>query len=318
MYLGFTLIEILFWCQYLQKIMSASKTLFAFNMSVFIILLITTPNLFSLQHAYSQIESSPNISTDNSGNSNATSRTLDASASNISGTASEDFRSLREQYLSSWERLSFSSSFDTFLADCFLGVQSYGAYQLRASNIFGTDESICLYVEPIGFGYEEFIDQQGNPLYRYNITADVTVSDRQGSPLGSFSVSFEPENSYRKVTELFLVVEIQPSTLTIPTPGTAPTPEVPQQQEGGVNQSGGANPPSGPTEPFQDLFGGNQSGSGGGGGGPLSGLFGGTTPGASQFPAGEYTATYHFTDGVTGESFDVVKDFRIGEIAEVR
>jgi hypothetical protein len=32
---------------------------------------------------------------------------------------------------------------------------------------------------------------------------------------------------------------------------------------------------------------------------------------------GEYTATYHFTDGVKGESFDLVKDFRIGEVARV-
>jgi hypothetical protein len=258
MYLGFTLIKILSWCLYLQNIIPASKTLFAFNVSVFVLLVITSPNLFSLQHAYSQIEPSPNTSTDNSGSSNATSTTVEGSVSNTSGTVSEDFRTLREQYLSSWERLPFSSSFDTFVSDCFVPPQGYGAYAPRASNIFGTDEAICLYVEPVGFGYEEFIDQQGNPLYAYNITADVTVSDAQGSPIGNFTVSFQPENSYRKVTELFVVVEIRPSTSPLPGQGI------------------------------------------------------------SEFPVGEYTATYHFTDGVKGESFDLVKDFRIGQIAEVR
>jgi hypothetical protein len=68
--------------------------------------------------------------------------------------------------------------------------------------------------------------------------------------MGNFTVSFEPDNSYRKVTELFLVVEISQFT--------------------------------------------------------------------SPIPIGEYTVTYHFTDGIKGESFDLVKDFRIGEIAEVR
>jgi hypothetical protein len=172
-------------------------------------------------------------------------------------TASEgDFMTLREQYLSSWEGLQFSSSFDTFVSDCFIPPQGYGAYTPRPSDIFGTDETICLYLEPVGFGYDEFIDQEGNPLYAYNITTDVTVSDRQGSPIGNFTVSFQPENSYRKVTELFLVVEIRPSPSPLP---------------GGI----------------------------------------------SEFPVGEYTATYHFTDGVKGESFDLVKDFRIGEVARV-
>jgi hypothetical protein len=271
------------WKAHVEGGIPTSKPLFASTISLLIIL-ISASCISSLQHAYSQIESTPDSLSGGSGegggssNISTTGTTLNASdlgvddlgtleqqqpqpplspsqnnntnLANVSSTTSEDFLTLREQYLSSWEGLGFSSSFDTFLADCFIPPQGYGAYNIRASNIFGTDETICLYVEPVGFGYQEFIDQQGNPLYQYNITTDVTVSDRQGNPMGNFTVSFEPDNSYRKVTELFLVVEISQFT--------------------------------------------------------------------SPIPIGEYTVTYHFTDGIKGESFDLVKDFRIGEIAEVR
>lgn len=44
------------WHRYREKTAAVSKTLFAFSMSLFI-LLITAPNLFFLQHAYSQTES---------------------------------------------------------------------------------------------------------------------------------------------------------------------------------------------------------------------------------------------------------------------
>jgi hypothetical protein len=240
MNLYFTLRKFFLQYRYLQKIICAPKTFFALNMSLFI-LLISVLNLFSLHDAYSQLEPSPDTLTGDSERGNETARTNVSSISN--GNASEDFRTIREQYESSWESLSFSSSFDTFL-EAFQIVDVYGGYQAKPSNVFEPGETIYLYVEPVGFGHQENIDQLGNPIYSVNITSTITVSDSQGNVLGTQIIPFQVQNSYRKVTELFLLLEI-----------------------------------------LQD----------------------------PEFPVGEYVATYRFTDGTTGESFELVKDIRIVE-----
>ena len=130
------------------------------------------------------------------------------------GTGVTDFKTLRDQYLAQWQQLNFQSSFDTFVEP--YSAQGYGVYQERPSNIFTPDMSaITLYVEPVGYGFKEGVDEEGNILYSFNFTATITISDSQGNPLTEpIPAEFdEPLNSHNKATEAFM-----PITLTLEQP----------------------------------------------------------------------------------------------------
>jgi hypothetical protein len=130
------------------------------------------------------------------------------------GTGVTDFKTLRDQYLAQWQQLNFQSNFDTFVEP--YSAQGYGVYQERPSNIFTPDMSaITLYVEPVGYGFKEGVDEEGNILYSFNFTATITISDSQGNPLTEpIPAEFdEPLNSHNKATEAFM-----PITLTLEQP----------------------------------------------------------------------------------------------------
>ena len=130
------------------------------------------------------------------------------------GTGVTDFKTLRDQYLAQWQQLNFQSSFDTLVEP--YSAQGYGVYQERPSNIFTPDMSaITLYVEPVGYGFKEGVDEEGNILYSFNFTATITISDSQGNPLTEpIPAEFdEPLNSHNKATEAFM-----PITLTLEQP----------------------------------------------------------------------------------------------------
>ena len=94
--------------------------------------------------------------------------------------------------------------------------QGYGVYDERPANIFTPDaRSIVLYVEPIGYGFQEGVDEEGNVLYSFNFSATIEISDSQGNPLTEpIPAEFgEPLNSHNKATEAFM-----PITLTLDQP----------------------------------------------------------------------------------------------------
>jgi hypothetical protein len=140
---------------------------------------------------------------------NASTPSQNTTATTAAGVT--DFKTLRDQYLAQWQQLSFQSSFDTFVEP--YSAIGYGVYEERPSNIFTPDTSaITLYVEPIGYGFKEGVDEEGNILYSFNFTATITISDSQGNPLTEpIPAEFdEPLNSHNKATEAFM-----PITLTL-------------------------------------------------------------------------------------------------------
>lgn len=145
-----------------------------------------------------------------------TALTPDAAMSSQNTTASgaNDFKTLRDQYLAQWQQLNFQSSFDTFVEP--YSALGYGVYEERPSNIFTPDTSaIMLYVEPVGYEFEEGIDEEGNLLYSFNFTATIEITDSQGNPLTEpIPAEFEePLNSHNRATEAFM-----PITLTLEQP----------------------------------------------------------------------------------------------------
>ncbi len=142
--------------------------------------------------------------------------TSDASSSSLLNqtTAGTDFQTLRESYLDQWQQLDFQSVFDTFVEDG--SVEGFGVYDERPSNIFSPDtRTIVLYVEPVGYGFQEGVDEEGNVLYLFNFSATVEVSDNQGNPLTEpIPADFgDPLISHNKATEAFM-----PITLTLDQP----------------------------------------------------------------------------------------------------
>jgi hypothetical protein len=104
------------------------------------------------------------------------------SSQNTTVTGVTDFKTLRDQYLAQWQQLNFQSSFDTFVEP--YSALGYGVYEERPSNIFTPDTSaFTLYVEPVGYGFKEGIDEEGNLLYSFNFTATIEITDSQGNPL---------------------------------------------------------------------------------------------------------------------------------------
>lgn len=53
--------------------------------------------------------------------------------------------------------------------------QVYGMYQERGSNVFQPGETLFLYIEPVGFKYNNATDDKGNSLYSINFDASFTI-----------------------------------------------------------------------------------------------------------------------------------------------
>lgn len=166
----------------------------------------------ALQYAYSQANATTFLTPNATSISPSPSQNTTATTNN--GTVVTDFKALRDQYLAQWQQLNFQSSFDTFIEP--YSYQGYGAYRERPSNVFTPDTStIALYVEPVGYGFKEGVDAEGNILYSFNFTATITISDNQGNTLiEPIPAKFdEPLNSHNKATEAFL-----PITFTLEQP----------------------------------------------------------------------------------------------------
>lgn len=138
------------------------------------------------------------------------SQTTPVPTTNATSTVgAQDFKTTQAEYLAGWQQLPFQSTFDTFVEPG--SVRDYGVYDERPSNIFNPDtRSITLYVEPVGYGFKEGVDEEGNVLYSYNITSTVTIADKQGNTLaGPILFNFdEPLNSHNKETEIFVPITL--------------------------------------------------------------------------------------------------------------
>lgn len=158
--------------------------------TAFILVDVTTPVVVYAQNATSV-------------NETATSKNATTSAAGAS-----DFKTIKDDYFAKWKQLDFKSAFDTFIDS---SASQYGVYDEHPSNIYGPDaRSIVLYVEPVGFGHKEGLDEQGNVLYGLDFQAVIEISDKGGlaisepipADLGSIV------NSHRQVTEVFMPIRI--------------------------------------------------------------------------------------------------------------
>jgi hypothetical protein len=112
----------------------------------------------------------------------------------------------RTQYLEAWNQTEFNSTFSTFVEA--FSAAGYGVYEER-ENVFEPGETIVLYVEPVGFGHERVLDEEGDVLYLMNMTADYAIASADGTELQAIEdVPVGSIVSHRPNTELFLELSI--------------------------------------------------------------------------------------------------------------
>ena len=91
------------------------------------------------------------------------------------------FGQLQDNELTNEDEQTFRSGFDTFVLS---DPVAYGVFEERNSSVFKPGEEVLLYVEPVGIRYKNTTDENGNKLYSLNMTADLIISDKDGSIVG--------------------------------------------------------------------------------------------------------------------------------------
>lgn len=91
------------------------------------------------------------------------------------------FGQLQDNELTNEDEQAFRSGFDTFVSS---DPVAYGVFEERNSSVFKPGEEVLLYVEPVGIQYKNTTDENGNKLYSLNMTADLIISDKDGSIVG--------------------------------------------------------------------------------------------------------------------------------------
>ncbi|HJU34145.1 MAG TPA: hypothetical protein VJ695_03390 [Nitrososphaera sp.] len=128
----------------------------------------------------------------------------------------------KDLYLSVWNRTAFNATFSTFVEP--FSAAGYGVYEER-NNIFTPDETIVLYVEPVGFGHKQVADEGGRGnngnnntmLYLMNMTADYEITAANGTKLQLIEdVQVGNITSHRPNTEMFLTLTITPEVQPLP------------------------------------------------------------------------------------------------------
>jgi len=125
-------------------------------------------------------------------------------------------------YLSVWNRTEFNATFSTFVEP--FSSAGYGVYEER-NNTFAPGEPIVLYVEPVGFGHEQVINENdvssnnnNTILYLMNMTADYEIAAANGTELQLIEDVEVLRNitSHRPNTEMFLTLTITPNVQPLP------------------------------------------------------------------------------------------------------
>jgi hypothetical protein len=130
----------------------------------------------------------------------------------------------KDLYLSVWNQTEFNATFSTFVEP--FSAAGYGVYEER-NNTFAPGETIVLYVEPVGFGHEQVIDEGGDSngnnnnyttmLYLMNMTADYEIAAANGTELQLIEdVQAGNITSHRPNTEMFLTLTITPDVQPLP------------------------------------------------------------------------------------------------------
>jgi hypothetical protein len=137
---------------------------------------------------------------------------------NVTATNNMTIEDAKELYLSVWNQTEFNATFSTFVEP--FSAAGYGVYEER-SNIFAPDETIVLYVEPVGFAHEQVIDEGGSSnnntmLYLMNMTADYEIAAANGTELQLIEdVQVGSITSHRPNTEMFLTLTLTPERFGI-------------------------------------------------------------------------------------------------------
>ena len=121
----------------------------------------------------------------------------------------------KDLYLSVWNQTEFNATFNTFVEP--FSAAGYGVYEER-NNIFAPGETIVLYVEPVGFGHKQVVDEEAlssnnnnTMLYLMNMTADYEIAAANGTELQLIEdVQVGNITSHRPNTEMFLTLTITP------------------------------------------------------------------------------------------------------------
>jgi hypothetical protein len=140
-------------------------------------------------------------------------------AANTTATNNITIEDAKELYLSVWNQTEFNATFSTFVEP--FSAAGYGVYEER-SNVFAPGERIVLYVEPVGFGHRQILDEEGNSnntLYLMNITADYKIASANGTELQLIEDMPPVVNitSHRQNTEMFLTLTLTQDVQSLPT-----------------------------------------------------------------------------------------------------
>lgn len=159
-----------------------------------------------------------NMTAANNMSTTSAAATTITAAANVTATNNMTIEDAKELYLSVWNQTEFNATFSTFVEP--FSAAGYGVYEER-SNIFEPDETIVLYVEPVGFAHEQVIDEEGGSnnntmLYLMNMTADYEIAAANGTELQLIEdVQVGSITSHRPNTEMFLTLTLTPERFGI-------------------------------------------------------------------------------------------------------
>jgi hypothetical protein len=158
-----------------------------------------------------------NITAGNDGTTTVTSTTVD----NVDTPDNMTIEDAKDLYLSVWNQTEFNATFSTFVEP--FSAAGYGVYEER-NNIFAPGETIVLYVEPVGFGHEQVMDEgdvnsndSDATLYLMNMTADYEIAAANGTELQLIEdVQVGNITSHRPNTETILTLTITQDVQPLP------------------------------------------------------------------------------------------------------
>ena len=166
-------------------------------------------------------EATANMTQSNDTTTNPAATTVD----NVDASDNMTIDDAKDLYLSVWNQTEFNATFSTFVEP--FSAAGYGVYEER-NNTFAPGETIVLYVEPVGFGHEQVIDEGGDSignnsnsnttmLYLMNMTADYEIAAANGTELQLIEdVQAGNITSHRPNTEMFLTLTITPDVQPLP------------------------------------------------------------------------------------------------------
>jgi hypothetical protein len=167
-------------------------------------------------------EVTANITSSNDTNDTIT-NPVTTTVANVDAPDNMTIEDAKDLYLSVWNQTEFNATFSTFVEP--FSAAGYGVYEER-NNIFAPGETIVLYVEPVGFGHEQVIDEGGESngnntntttLYLMNMTADYEIAAANGTELQLIEdVQAGNITSHRPNTEMFLTLTITPDVQPLP------------------------------------------------------------------------------------------------------